>query len=363
MGKGWNNDGEKKKGSYRFIRLSNSGFIEFLSNPFQDFHTVWCLAHRINLVTRDLMDMKGINIVKAFSDWFLDNRRQTAYKKFIMQDSTRQRLRSIPQPSDTRWLFYRDVVSAILSQRNTVDVFITGHEGFSMFWDSLRQQKEKYGDLVERDFAFQDDTFRSLFQFVEFVLGFLGRVNQTFQERYLMLWEAWCILNSLKKHFFDLITSLRLSPSSFTFMTGFDSVPTEEYSTCIQRLLQSISLRFPCPSTSHDMRGMRSCLTIEFEDESIKYNPFEMNCSVSQLFKIVSFDPMSEENISLDRQDRDFVDEVQRLREEIHCHQENIDRQRIETSSSLSSLFGFEVKIKNTLTEYLQFVKRENYPR
>ena len=121
MGKGWNNDGEKKKGSYRFIRLSNSGFIEFLSNPFQDFHTVWCLAHRINLVTRDLMDMKGINIVKAFSDWFLDNRRQTAYKKFIMQDSNRQRLRSIPQPSDTRWLFYRDVVSAILSQRNTVD--------------------------------------------------------------------------------------------------------------------------------------------------------------------------------------------------------------------------------------------------
>ena len=91
------------------------------NTPFQDFHTVWCLAHRINLVTRDLMDMKGINIVKAFSDWFLDNRRQTAYKKFIMQDSTRQRLRSIPQPSDTRWLFYRDVVSAILSQRNTVD--------------------------------------------------------------------------------------------------------------------------------------------------------------------------------------------------------------------------------------------------
>ena len=71
-----------------------------------------------------------------------------------------------------------------------MDEFITGHEGLLTFWDSLRQQKEKYGDLVERDFSFQDDTFRLLVQFVEFVLGFLGRVNQSFQERYLMVWEA-----------------------------------------------------------------------------------------------------------------------------------------------------------------------------
>ena len=38
--------------------------------PFEDFSTVWCLAHRLNLVTQDFMDMKRIDDVKAFSDWF-----------------------------------------------------------------------------------------------------------------------------------------------------------------------------------------------------------------------------------------------------------------------------------------------------
>ena len=56
--------------------------------PFEDFSTVWCLAHRLNLVTRDFMDMKGINVVKAFSDWFSDCLRQTTYKTFVAQDST-----------------------------------------------------------------------------------------------------------------------------------------------------------------------------------------------------------------------------------------------------------------------------------
>ena len=58
---------------------------------------------------------------------------------------------------------------------------------------------KKFGALVERDFSFQDDLYKSLFQFVEFVLGMLGGLNRAFQGRYLMIWEAWCILNLLKQ--------------------------------------------------------------------------------------------------------------------------------------------------------------------
>ena len=117
---------------------------------FHDFHSVWCLAHRLNLTTKDFIDQKGINVVKAFCDWFSDSRRQTAYKTFLARDATRPRQRGIPQPSDTRWLFYLDVVSAILSQKETVDEFIVGQESFTSFWDSLKQQKGKFGELVER---------------------------------------------------------------------------------------------------------------------------------------------------------------------------------------------------------------------
>ena len=101
-----------------------------MGRPFNDFHTVWCLAHRMNLVTKDFLELKGLNIVKAFSDWFSDSHRQTAYKTFVAERACNQRLKSIPRPSNTRWLFYHDVVSAILSQRESVVDFIAGNEDF-----------------------------------------------------------------------------------------------------------------------------------------------------------------------------------------------------------------------------------------
>ena len=84
--------------------------------PYNEFHSVWCFAHRLNLVTRDFMDLKGVNIVKAFADWLSDRRRQVSSKTFLSGTNAGNKLRSIPQPSDTRWLFYRDVISAILFQ-------------------------------------------------------------------------------------------------------------------------------------------------------------------------------------------------------------------------------------------------------
>ena len=197
--------------------------------PFNDFHTVWCLAHRLNLVTRDFMNLKGPNIVKSFSDWIADSRRQTAYKTFLSQTADGQVMRSIPKPSDTRRLFYENVVTSLLYQQTSVDNFIAGQDAFMTFWDSLREQKKKFGTLVDRDFSFKDDKIRSLFLFVQFVLRLLGRVNRAFQERYLMLWEAWCFLDSLKKHLFDTITNIQQSPSSFTFLSGRDTVEAEEY--------------------------------------------------------------------------------------------------------------------------------------
>ena len=83
--------------------------------PFNEFHSVWCFAHRLNLVTKDLLECQGLNVVKAFSEWFSDRRRQVSFKAFLSQRSVQQKLKCVPQPSDTRWLFFRDVISSILS--------------------------------------------------------------------------------------------------------------------------------------------------------------------------------------------------------------------------------------------------------
>ena len=74
--------------------------------PFNKFHSVWCMAHRLNLVTRDFLDSRGIFVDKAFCDWVSDRRRQATYKLFLSETNVREQLKTIPQPSDTRWLFY-----------------------------------------------------------------------------------------------------------------------------------------------------------------------------------------------------------------------------------------------------------------
>ena len=132
-----------------------------MDRPFHDFHTVWCLAHRLNLVTKVFLELKGLNIVKSFSDWFSDSHRQTAYKTFVAQRAGNWRLRSIPHPSYTRWLFYHDVVSAILSQMESVVDLITGHEVFHKLWNSLRSEKLTFGELVEGGFSKMSRSSRS----------------------------------------------------------------------------------------------------------------------------------------------------------------------------------------------------------
>ena len=331
--------------------------------PFRDFHSVWCLAHRLNLVTKDFMNLSGPNIVKSFSDLFADSRRQTAYKTFLSHIADGQTLRRVPKPSDTRWLFYADVVSSILSQQSSVEKFISGQESFVTFWDSLKNQKRKFGMLVENDFSLKDVKFRSLFLFVQFVLRLLGRVNRAFQERYLMLWEAWCLVNSLKKHLLDIVTSLQLSPSSFTFMTGLGTAQAEEYSSYIHEILQSLSLRFPCPSISHDMHGMRTCFTIDFDETSIEHNPFEMTCSISEFFNCLSFDSITDRNNSSEGLDSELADELQTRREQISHHKKGLYQQKAERNTSISELLKFEVDIKFHLTDVLPFVQGERLPR
>ena len=233
--------------------------------PFNNFHSVWCFAHRLNLVTKDLMQMKGVNIVKAFADWFSDRRRQTNYKMFVSETITEEKLRRILQPSETRWTFYHDVVSAILSQHAHVEDFITVMPCFAEFWNSLRQKRQQFGLLVDRPFTFSDVELYHLFQFAEVVLALLKRVNLFLQERYLMACDSWSVINSLMTHVSKIKSTLHRPPSSLSFLSGIDQDKLQDYSTILQPLLQSLQLRFASPSSSFDMKRnerLRTCTLV-----------------------------------------------------------------------------------------------------
>ena len=75
---------------------------------------VWCFAHRLNLATRDMREMPGMAEVFSLADWITSRRVAVTYRKFLKAVDQTTRFRKIPTPSETRWLFYRDVVNIIL---------------------------------------------------------------------------------------------------------------------------------------------------------------------------------------------------------------------------------------------------------
>ena len=111
------------------------------------------------------------------------------------------------------------------------------------------------------------------------------------------------------------------------------------------------------------MLGMGSCLWIEFEDDSIRHNPFEVNCSISKLFSCVSLDIPNDANNSPNTRDEDLLAELRNLREEIPRHRERISELQTERNGSIASSLGFDVDIKVTIRDALQFEQNEQYPR
>ena len=330
--------------------------------PFKDFHSVWCFAHRLNLVVKDVMDLKGMSIVKAFADWFTDRRRQTNYKAFLSQTNLDEKLRSIPQPSETRWLFYHDVISAILSQQPYVEDFVKGQPCFTQFWSSLNQKKEQFGMLVDRPFSFSDVNLSSLFLFAEYILKLLKRVNQIFQERYLMICDAWNLINSLKKNIFMITTSFDSPTSSLSFLSEIDRNKRDDFSSILQQLLRSLHLRFACPSSSFDMkRKMRSSNT-DFGEATTLHNPFATQCSLSETIEKISICTAINMNNSLLGTEREMMDEVCRIIEETNQRQEEIRQLLYDKNRDMSEAVGFDVEIEMTFVEALQIVGREQYP-
>ena len=88
-----------------------------------DIHSVWCIDHRLNLVARDFDEVPNINCVITFIDWITTSQRLVSYTAFARRHQ-RTKKKKIPTPSDTRWLFYRDALKAILDQTETVEAFL-----------------------------------------------------------------------------------------------------------------------------------------------------------------------------------------------------------------------------------------------
>ena len=91
---------------------------------------VWCFAHRLNLVTRDMKEDPVMRDVFRLADWITSRRVAVSYRKFLKARFPDTRFRKIPSPSQTRWLFYRDVINVILAQFQQIVLFASQNDEF-----------------------------------------------------------------------------------------------------------------------------------------------------------------------------------------------------------------------------------------
>ena len=161
-------------------------------------HSVWCFAHRLNLVTRSFLTMRPVNFVLSFADWFSNKRRQVSYKRFLVDKQGNENSKSSHSHQRRDGFFYMDVVQAILSQTRFVERFVLEEPDFHHFWRGLKRDVMKYGACVEQEFSFSNTLIRATFGFTRFVLDLLGRINTVCQERFASVTELWDFVQSLK---------------------------------------------------------------------------------------------------------------------------------------------------------------------
>ena len=218
-------------------------------SPSPPMHSVWCFAHRLNLVTKTFLTMKPANAVLSFSDWFSNKRRQVAYKRFLIQ-TKRPPVKVIPQPSDTRWFFYRDVLRAILAQTESVEAFVLDDEDFADFWNSLRREWEKLDPCVQNEFSFDNPIIKATFGFTLEILDLLCRVNTVFQKRLRSVSQMWYIVQSLKRKSTSLIIQTRFwSSNELECLNGLSVDEVRDFQMILTELFDCLETRFQCPST------------------------------------------------------------------------------------------------------------------
>ena len=329
--------------------------------PFFDFHSVWCLAHRANLVTQDFLNMKMVNAVLSFVDWFATKRRLGSYKRFLATHFPNLKTKRVPKPSETRWLFFRDVVQSILTQTTFIEAFLIENDEFKGFWNEMRSDAQKNGLCVQQDFSLNCGLFISTMRFTSFILEFLGRVNTVFQERYATVSQLWDVVEAMKTSIMSWAAMLSLrNVTEFEFMSLEDG-QIKQFQHILEELLHSVEMRFPCPTISLDMKvkRLRTGASTSQQEQSTP----SPSCSIRIQLEFHEFPDNLINNHLLPRGFPSFLnEEVQTITNDIVNNRERIveahkERTRLEALKTGNVGVG-----KITLCDVFKVLERTKFP-
>ena len=208
-----------------------------------------------------------------------------------------------------------------MSQRHHVEEFIKNQECFPSFWNSLLN-KENCEFPKRCQFSFENRQICTIFHFVDYILGMVGKVNKYFQQRYLMIWDAWSVVSCLRKHLKYVSTKLQQTHQLITFLSSLEDTQKQHLVCIVQQLIASLDLHFPCPSTSLDKRRMTMTTNQHAHlDKTSERDHFSCLCSLSAFFDAMPLH-QSTTTATTHPHHRQLMHEIERVLKEIEQHPE-----------------------------------------
>ena len=163
-----------------------------------DVHCLWCLDHRLNLVAQDFREVPNINFVIRFVKWITAGDRLVSYTTFARLRSTGTKKKKIPPPSETRWLFFRDALRALLDQTELVDAFLNNGNNREKWETHIATSKNPLGQIKDIPFSFGNSLIVAHFKFASFLFDVLGDINEIFQAKYSFVDHFWGHIENLR---------------------------------------------------------------------------------------------------------------------------------------------------------------------
>ena len=108
-----------------------------------------------------------------------------------MQGDVKTSKRKIPTPSETRWLFCRESLKALLDRKETVEAFMNLRGVCDKWASHISTPKHPLGEVKDVFFSFTHPLIDAHFQFAFFAFDILGDINTMFQLKYAFILNSW----------------------------------------------------------------------------------------------------------------------------------------------------------------------------
>ena len=167
-------------------------------------------------------------------------------------------MKKVPPPSETRWLFLRDSLNAILEQTRVVEAFLNINNNREKWLQHITSSDTPLGPIKNVPFSFQHSLVNAHFRLAKAILEILGDINEIFQRKYGFVhdfWEYMVPFYQLMKYELGKIENGDFTTYPFLGQLGQNEIP--RFTTILKHLILNLNVRFFNVSFSLDKKKVR----------------------------------------------------------------------------------------------------------